>query len=101
MQLNFSTAYHLQTYGNTERENQIVDGMLRMYVMNNPTKWEEYLHLAEFAYNNGYHTSGKMSPFEVLCIRKCRTLVTWDSLMNQFMLGPNLLKELEQFIAKV
>ena len=53
MQLNFSTAYHLQTYGNTERENQIVEGMLRMYVMNIPTKWEDYLHLAEFSYNNG------------------------------------------------
>ena len=38
--------------------------------MNNPTKWEYYPHLAEFAYNNGYHTFAKMSPFEVLYGRK-------------------------------
>ena len=45
-QLNFSTAYHSQKDGQTEWVNQIVKDMLRMYVMNNPTKWEDYLHLA-------------------------------------------------------
>jgi hypothetical protein len=28
--------------------------MLRMYVMNKPSKWEDYLHLVEFDYNNGW-----------------------------------------------
>jgi hypothetical protein len=65
-QLNFSTAYHPQTDGQTERTNQIVEDMLWMYVMDCPTKWEEYLHLVEFAYNNGYQNSLKMSPFEVM-----------------------------------
>ena len=37
-----------------------------MYVMNNPTKWEDYLHLTEFPYNNKYQTSSKMSPFNDL-----------------------------------
>ena len=53
-QLNFSTAYHPQIDMQTEWVNQILEYMLRVYVMNNPTKWEDYLHLAEFAYNNGY-----------------------------------------------
>ena len=66
MQLNFSIAYHPQTDGKIERVNQIVEYMLRMDVMNNPTKWEGYLHLVEFSYNNGYQDSVKMSPFEVL-----------------------------------
>ena len=39
--LNFSTAYHPQT----ERVNQVLEDMLRMYVMDKPTKWEDYLHL--------------------------------------------------------
>ena len=30
--LNFSTAYHLQMYGQTERVNQVLEDMLRMYV---------------------------------------------------------------------
>ena len=72
-----------------------------MYVMNNPMKWEDYLHLAQFAYRNGYHTSTKMSPFEVLYGRKCRTPVTWDSPMDRLMLGPNLLMDLEQLVTKV
>ena len=72
-----------------------------MYVMNNPTKWEDYLHLVEFAYNNGYHNFTKMSPFEVLYGRKCRTPVTWDSPMDRLMLGPDLLMDLEQLVTKV
>ena len=72
-----------------------------MYVMKNPTKWEDYLHLAQFAYNNEYQTSAKMSPFEVLYGWKCRTPVTWDSLMDRLMLGPDLLKYLERLVTKV
>jgi hypothetical protein len=44
--------------------------MLRMYVMDKPSKWEDYLHLVEFVYNNGYQNSLKMSPFEALYGRK-------------------------------
>ena len=65
-QLNFSTAYHPQTDGQTESVNQVLEDMLRACVMQKPTQWEDYLHLVEFAYNNGYHTSIQMSPFEVL-----------------------------------
>ena len=54
MNLNISIAYHPQTDGKIERVNQILKDMLKMYVMNNPTKWEDYLHLTVFAYNNGY-----------------------------------------------
>ena len=100
-QLNFSTSYHPQTDGKTKRVNQIVEDMLWMNVMNNPMKWVDYLHLAYFAYNNGYQTSTNMSPFEVLYVWKCRTLVTWDSPVDRLMLGPNLLIDLEQLVTKV
>ena len=66
MQVHFSTAYHPQTDGQTERVNQVLEDMLRMYVMQQPVKWEEYIHLIEFSYNNGYQESLKMSPFEAL-----------------------------------
>ena len=75
--------------------------MLRMYFMNNPAKCEDYLHLAEFASNNGYQASAKMSPFEVLYGRKCRTPVTWDNMVDRIMLGPDLLLDLEQLVTKV
>jgi hypothetical protein len=41
----FSTAYHPQTDGKTERVNQILEYMLRMHVMHQPKKWEDYLPL--------------------------------------------------------
>ena len=77
--LKFCTTYHSQTDGQRERVNQIVEDMFRMYVMNNPTRWEDYLHLAKFVYKNSYQDSTKMSPFEVLYGQKCRTPVTWES----------------------
>ena len=64
--LHFNTSYHPQADRQTERVNNILEDMLRMYVMNNPTKWEHYLHLTEFAYNNRYQAPAKMSPFKVL-----------------------------------
>jgi hypothetical protein len=68
----FNIAYHPQTDGKTERVNQIVEDMLRMHVMHQPKKWEDYLPLVEFTYNNGYHESLKMSPFEALYGRQCK-----------------------------
>ena len=70
MNLNFNTTYHPESNGKTKRVNRVIEDMLRMYVMDKPSKWEDYLHLVEFAYNNGYHASLNMSPFEALYDRK-------------------------------
>ena len=75
--------------------------MLRMYVMDKPTKWEDYLHLVEFSYNNVYKASLRMSPYEYLCGRRCRTPVTWDNPVNMVVLGPELLKEMEQEVVNI
>jgi hypothetical protein len=68
--LNFSMTYHPQNDGKIERVNQIIQDMLRMYAMDKPSKWEDYLHLVAFSYNNGYQASLRMSPFEALYGRK-------------------------------
>jgi hypothetical protein len=49
----------------------VIEDMLRMYVMDKPSKWEGYLNLEDFSYSNGYQESLKMSPFEALYGRKC------------------------------
>jgi transposase InsO family protein len=64
--LNFSTTYHPKFDGKTERVNQVIEDMLRMYVMEKPSKWEDYIQLVEFSYNNGYQASLKMGLFEAL-----------------------------------
>ena len=75
--------------------------MLCMYVMEKPTKWEDYLHLVEFAYNNGQQASLGMGPYESLYGRRCRTLVTWDNLVSRVVCGPKLLKEIEQEVVNI
>ena len=75
--------------------------MLHMYVMDKPTKWEDYLQLVEFSYNNGQHASLGMSLYEALYGRRCRTPVTWDNPVNRVVLGLELLNEMEQEVVKI
>jgi hypothetical protein len=99
--LNFSIAYHPESDGQTERVNRVIEDMLRMYVMDKPSRWEDYLHLVEFAYNNGYHASLKMSPFKALYGRKCNTPVSWDNPADRAVVGPELLKEMEDQMIRI
>jgi hypothetical protein len=70
MNLKFITTYHPESDGKTERVNRVIEEMIRMYVMEKPSKWEDYLHLVEFTHNNGFQASLKMSPFEALYGKK-------------------------------
>ena len=71
----------------------MLEDMLHMYVMEKPSKWEDYLHFVDFAYNNGQQASLGMSAYEALYGRRCRTLVTWDNPVNKVVLGLEFLKE--------
>jgi hypothetical protein len=79
----------------------VIEDMLRMYVMDKPSKWEEYLHLVEFSYNNGYQASLKMSPFEALYGRKCNTPVSWDNPIDRIVVGSDFLREMEEKMIKI
>jgi hypothetical protein len=81
--------------------NQVIEDMLRMYVMDKPSKWEDYLHLVEFSYNNGNQASLKMNPFEALYGRKCNTPVRWDNLAGRVVVGPDFLREMEYQMLKI
>ena len=61
--LNFSSAYHPQMDGQTERVNQILEDMLRACVLQNNKSWDKHLPFVEFSYNNSYQASLKMAPF--------------------------------------
>ncbi|GKA55734.1 putative reverse transcriptase domain-containing protein [Tanacetum coccineum] len=52
--------------------------MLRACVIDFGGNWDDHLPLVEFAYNNSYHVSIKMPPYEMLYGRRCRTPVCWD-----------------------
>ncbi|KAK6140499.1 hypothetical protein DH2020_025780 [Rehmannia glutinosa] len=40
--------------------------------------WDSYLPLAEFTYNNSYHATIGMAPYEALYGRKCRSPLHWE-----------------------
>jgi len=67
-----STAYHLETDGQTERTNQELEQYLRMYVNHRQNNWAEWLATAEFAFNNKVHTATKSLPFQVNYGRESR-----------------------------
>ena len=75
--LNFSTAFHPQTDGQSERVIQILEDMLRACALDFGNKWKDNLPFAEFAYNNSFQSSIGMAPFEALYGRPCRSLVCW------------------------
>jgi hypothetical protein len=70
----------------------VIEDMLRMCVMEKPSKWEYYLHLVEFSFKNGYQASLMKSPFEELYLIRCNTPVSWDTPTNIEVVGPNVLK---------
>ena len=73
--LKFSTAFHPQIDGQSERLIQVLEDMLRGCVMEFLGSWDRYIPLMEFAYNNSFQSSIGMAPYEALYGWKCRTLV--------------------------
>ncbi|GJZ86744.1 putative reverse transcriptase domain-containing protein [Tanacetum coccineum] len=71
--LDMSTAYHLETDGQSERTIQTLEDMLRACVLDFGKGWDKHLPLVEFSYNNSYHTSIKAALFEASYKRKCRS----------------------------
>lgn len=62
--LQYSTAYHPQTDGQSERLIQCLEAYLRCMCADKPHHWKNWLPLAEWWYNTNFHTGIKMTPFE-------------------------------------
>jgi transposase InsO family protein len=91
-----SFSYHPQTYGQTEKINQILEDMLRASILHFDKSWDKCLSLAEFSYNNSYQASLKMAPFNALYGRRCRTPLNWSEAGERTLFGPDLVKEAEE-----
>ncbi|WVZ63831.1 LOW QUALITY PROTEIN: hypothetical protein U9M48_013429 [Paspalum notatum var. saurae] len=97
----FSTAYHPQIDGQTERTNQIIEDMLRACAIQYGASCDKSLPYAEFSYNNSYQASLKKSPFEALYGRRCRTQLFWNQTGEKQVFGPDLIRDAEQQIKMV
>ncbi|KAM1211763.1 hypothetical protein ACFX2I_003496 [Malus domestica] len=92
----YSTAYHPQTDGQSERTIQTLEDMLRSSVLQFGDSWHDRLDLMEFAYNNSFHSSIGMSPFEALYGRACRTPLCWSEVGERVLEGPEIVDETTQ-----
>ncbi|GJW87293.1 reverse transcriptase domain-containing protein [Tanacetum coccineum] len=64
--ISMSTAYHPETDGQSKRTIQTLEDMLRACVIDFGKSWVKHLPLVEFSYNNSYHASIKVAPYEAL-----------------------------------
>ncbi|GKB92301.1 putative reverse transcriptase domain-containing protein, partial [Tanacetum coccineum] len=99
--IRMSTAYHPETDGQSERTIETIEDMLRACVIDFGKSWVKHLTLAEFSYNNSYHTSVKAAPYEALYGRKCRSLVCWAEVGEAQLTGPELIQETTEKIVLI
>jgi hypothetical protein len=75
--------------------------MLRAYVLEHQGSWDQNLPWAEFSYNNSYQESLKMTLFEVLYRRRCRTPLNWIEPREKIIFGLDLDEEAEATIRRI
>ena len=88
--LDLSNSFDPQTDGQSERTIQVLEDMLRACVLEFCGHWD---NLAEFSYNNSYHSSIDMASFEALYGRRCRSPIGWFDAFEVRPWGTDLLRE--------
>ncbi|XP_075099276.1 uncharacterized protein LOC142176106 [Nicotiana tabacum] len=88
--VNLNTAFHPQTDGQVEHTIQTLEDMLRECVIDFKGNWDDHLPLIEFTYNNSYHSSIKMAPYEALHGRRCRSPIGLFKVGKAELLGTDL-----------
>ncbi|TKX19703.1 integrase core domain-containing protein [Elsinoe australis] len=71
-QRRLSTAFHPQTDGATERQNQVIEQYLRCFINWHQDDWPQWLYWAEFAHNNAYSASLGERPFTYVFGQRAR-----------------------------
>ena len=92
-ELTFSIRNHSQTDGQSERTIQTLEDKLKAYVLDYKAEWDRDLALCEFAYNNSFHASISMTPFETLYGRRYKTPVCWEEVGDGSFHGPTIIGE--------
>nr|GEX52024.1 putative reverse transcriptase domain-containing protein [Tanacetum cinerariifolium] len=99
--LDMSTAYHPETDWQSERTIQTLEDMLHGCVIDFGKGWVKHLPLVEFSYNNSYHASIKVAPYEALYGRKCRSPVCWAEVGEAQLTGPEMIQETMEKIIQI
>jgi hypothetical protein len=74
---------------------------VRAYALQDKSGWGKKLPYAEFSYNNNYEASLKISPFQALYGKSCRTPLLWDQPRERQVFGLDVLLKAEGNIKMV
>lgn len=88
-----SSTYHSQPNGQTKRTIQSIEDLLRACMLEQIGAWDNFLLMIEFTYNNSFHLSIGMAPFEALYGRKCRIPLCWFESGEGVVIGPEIVQQ--------
>ena len=91
-----TSTYHPAGNGITERPNKTIKPNLAKFVNSSHDDWDLFLQLSISAYNNSYHSTLKMTPFEAMFGRP--SVLVSDVLLNNKLPADTKLKDVSQFI---
>ncbi|XP_075515854.1 uncharacterized protein LOC142550662 [Primulina tabacum] len=80
---------------------QILEDLLRAFMIDFQGSWEMKLPLVEFTYNNSYHASIGVAPYEALYGRKCRSPVYLDEVGERAELGQDIVRQAAELVVKI
>ena len=63
--------------------------MLRACVIDFKGSWDDHLPIIEFSYNNSYHSSIQLAPYEALYAHRCRSHVGCFEVGEAALIGPD------------
>ncbi|KAJ3684733.1 hypothetical protein LUZ61_013897 [Rhynchospora tenuis] len=99
--LNFSSAFHPQSDGQSEVVNRTVEMYLRCLACDRPRQWLQWLPWAEFCYNTSYHTSLRATPFEVVYGRAPPTLIPYSAGTASVQAVDQQLQQRDEFLIEI
>jgi len=70
-----------------------LENLLRACVLENFDSWDRCLPLIEFTYNNSFHSSISMAPYEASYERKCITPLCWFETSENLVLGFDMIQQ--------
>lgn len=101
VQLNFTSAFHPQSDGQSEVTNKIIAMYLQCLTGDRPRQWLRCLPWAEFCYNTSYQTSLRTSPFQVVYGRQPLVLRSYDPGSARLPAVQQSMQERDEFIMAI
>ncbi|GJS45219.1 putative reverse transcriptase domain-containing protein [Tanacetum coccineum] len=86
------------------KETNKMEKLMRLYLKEIVSRHgvpDTHLPLAEFSYNNSYHSNIKAAPFEALYGKKCRSHVCWTEVGESQLIGPEIIHETTEKIVQI